>query len=107
MMWQGHGLRAWFKGVVFRVWLFLQGVTGSRFTVPLVSRHSSDSEEEEEEEGEGAPCDLGGVAWKEAVELRGGAVTREVEDNCLEEEEDEEGSSEGKHRFCIRANASV
>ena len=92
--------------MVFRVWLFLQGVTVSRFTVPLVSCHSSDSEEEEEGE-DCVPCDLGGVAWKEAVELRGGAVTEEVEDNCLEEEEDEEGSSEGKHRFCIRANASV
>ncbi|KAJ8269534.1 hypothetical protein COCON_G00121410 [Conger conger] len=60
---------------------------------------SSDSEEE----GEGpSPSDLGGVAWKQAVDLhtklRVGAGTGEGEDNCLEEEEDEDEEDEEEER---------
>uniref|UniRef100_A0A673GQG3 F-actin monooxygenase n=1 Tax=Sinocyclocheilus rhinocerous TaxID=307959 RepID=A0A673GQG3_9TELE len=86
------------------------------------SSSESDMEEEDEEPEAAGPSDLGGVPWKEAVELHAklkgesdpGAAEdddglhdgdgemdedEEEEDEDEEEEEEEEESSDGKHRL--------
>ncbi|KAG9330095.1 hypothetical protein JZ751_027343, partial [Albula glossodonta] len=73
------------------------------------SSSSESEEEEEDEEEERAPSDLGGVAWKDAVEmhakLRRGAdcpgkeeeVEEESEEDSEEDEEEEESSDGRTH----------
>ncbi|KAI1883350.1 hypothetical protein AGOR_G00230520 [Albula goreensis] len=68
------------------------------------SSSSESEEEEEDEEEEQAPSDLGGVAWKDAVEMhaklkRGANCSgkeEEEEEESEEESEDEEESSDGR-----------
>ncbi|XP_051952738.1 protein-methionine sulfoxide oxidase mical3a-like [Xyrauchen texanus] len=61
------------------------------------SSSESDMEEEDEEPEEAGPSDLGGVPWKEAVEihakLRGGSDPEAAEDDEEEDEDEEESSS--------------
>lgn len=75
------------------------------------SSSESDMEEEDEEQEAAGPSDLGGVPWKDAVELHaklkgesdpGTAEDDDDDDGEMEDEEDDdeeeedEGSSEGK-----------
>lgn len=89
-----------------------------------------EQEDQDQEEGEverqpTSPSDLGGVPWKEAVELhaqlradfsegeegdavsRDGQIDEEDDEDEEEEDEDDEQSSEGRFSFCDYMNMAT
>ncbi|XP_051512715.1 protein-methionine sulfoxide oxidase mical3a isoform X1 [Myxocyprinus asiaticus] len=68
------------------------------------SSSESDMEEEDEEPEEAGPSDLGGVPWKEAVELharlKGGSDPEAAEDEDEDEEDEDEEESSSSDEPC-------